>query len=203
MKKNLLIFSALLLVISGLLLFASCGKRAVNAHIIEVKDKLPEQRSASSGSASSIQESAFKPAPVIQSVKGPAGPAAEEIMAREKSEATQTFVNEDVRFDYDSAVLNNKAMEILKKKAAYLEKYSGVSATIEGHCDERGTNEYNLALGERRAESTKEFLNNLGIAASRLKTISYGEEKPLDTGHDQEAWTKNRRAHFVITESSR
>jgi len=203
MKKNLLIFSALLLVISGLLLFASCGKRAVNAHIIEVKDKLPEQRSASSGSASSIQESAFKPAPVIQSVKGPAGPAAEEITAREKSEATQTFVNEDVRFDYDSAVLNNKAMEILKKKAAYLEKYSGVSATIEGHCDERGTNEYNLALGERRAESTKEFLNNLGIAASRLKTISYGEEKPLDTGHDQEAWTKNRRAHFVITESSR
>lgn len=203
MKKNLMILSALLLIIPCLLLFASCGKRAVNAHVMEVKDKLPEQRSASSGSASSIQEPAFKPAPVIQSVKGPAGPAAEEIMAREKSEATQTFVNEDVRFDYDSAVLNNKAMEILKKKAAYLEKYSGVSATIEGHCDERGTNEYNLALGEKRAESAKKFLINLGITASHLRTISYGEEKPLDTGFDQEAWAKNRRAHFVITESSR
>ncbi|MBU1181968.1 MAG: peptidoglycan-associated lipoprotein Pal [Proteobacteria bacterium] len=202
MTKKILIVSALLLVIPGLLLFASCGKKSIKADIGEVRDKLPGQKPASSGSASSMQEPASKPAPVIQSFKGPAGYAAEEIMAREKSEATQTFVNEDVRFDFDSAVLNNKAMEILKKKAAYLEKYSGVSAAIEGHCDERGTNEYNLALGERRAESTKEFLNNLGIAASRLKTISYGEEKPLDTGHDQEAWSKNRRAHFVIITSS-
>jgi len=201
MMKKTLIVLALLLVVPGLLLFASCGKKTVKADIGEVKDKLSEQKSASYGSASSIQEPASKPAPVIQSVKGPAGPTAEEIMAREKSEAMQTFVNEDVRFDFDSAVLNNKAMEILTKKAAYLEKYSGVSAAIEGHCDERGTNEYNLALGEKRAESAKIFLINLGITASRLKTISYGEEKPLDTGFDQEAWTKNRRAHFAITSS--
>lgn len=203
MTKKMLIVLALLLVVPGLLLFASCGKKTVKADICEVKDKLPGQKSASSGSASSIQGPASKPAPVIQSFKEPAGPTAEEILRREKTEATQVFVNEDLHFDYDSAVLNNKAMEILKKKAAYIEKYSGVSATIEGHCDERGTNEYNLALGERRAESAKEFLGNLGIAASRLKTISYGEEKPLDTGHDQEAWAKNRRAHFVITGSSR
>jgi len=195
MKKTLIVL-ALLLVVPGLLLFASCGKKTVKTDIGEVKDKLPGQKSASS-----IQEPASKPAPVIQSVKGPAGSTAEEILAREKSEAMQTFVNEDVRFDFDSAVLNKKAMEILKKKASYLEKYSGVSATIEGHCDERGTNEYNLALGERRAESAKEFLINLGITASRLKTISYGEEKPLDAGHDQEAWSKNRRAHFAITSS--
>ena len=69
--------------------------------------------------------------------------------------------------------------------------------TIGGHCDERGTNEYNLALGERRAESAKNFLVSLGVNASRLKTISYGEEKPVDTGHDEAAWSKNRRAHFV------
>lgn len=204
MKKNLLIVSALLLVIPGLLLFASCAKRAVNAHIMEVKDKPPEQRSASYGSASSVPEPVSSaPAPAIQGVEKPAGYTAEGILAREKTEAIQTFINEDVHFDFDSAVLNNKALEILKKKAACLEKYSGVSVTIEGHCDERGTNEYNLALGERRANSAKEFLGNLGIAASRLKTISYGEEKPHDTAHDQEAWAKNRRAHFVITESSR
>lgn len=196
MTKKILIVLALLLVVPGLLLFASCGKKTVKDDIGEVSDKLPGQKSVSS-----IQEPSSKPAPVIQSVKGPAGPTEEEIMAREKSDATQTFVNEDVHFDYDSAVLNNKAMAILKKKAAYLEKYSGVSARIEGHCDERGTNEYNLALGERRAESAKQFLGNLGISASRLKTISYGEEKPLDAGHDQEAWAKNRRAHFVITGS--
>ena len=134
----------------------------------------------------------------IQGVEKPAGYTAEEILAGEKTEAIQTFINEDVCFDFDSAVLNNKAIEILKKKAACLEKYSGGSETIEGHCDERGTNEYNLALGERRANSAKEFLGNLGIAASRLKTISYGEEKHHDTAHDQEAWTKNRRARFVI-----
>jgi len=199
-----MILSALLLVIPCLLLFASCGKRAVNAHVMEVKDKLPEQRSAYSGSASSVPKPVSSaPAPAISVVEKPAEYKAEGIPAREKTEATQAFVNEDVHFDFDSAVLNNKAMEILTKKAAYLEKYSGVSAAIEGHCDERGTNEYNLALGEKRAESAKIFLINLGITASHLRTISYGEEKPLDTGVDQEAWAKNRRAHFVITESSR
>ncbi len=69
---------------------------------------------------------------------------------------------------------------------------------IEGHCDERGTNEYNIALGDRRANSAKNFLINLGIAASRLTTISYGEERPLDPGHKIQAWAKNRRAQFVI-----
>jgi len=204
MKNNLLILSAFLFVIPGLLLFSSCGKRAVNAHVMEAKDKLPEQRSAYSGSASSAPKPAYSESvPAIQAYENPAGNRAEGQSAREKTEATRVFVNEDLLFDYDSALLNDKAMEILKKKAAYLEKYPDVSATIEGHCDERGTNEYNLSLGERRAERAKEFLGNLGIAASRLKTISYGEEKPLETGHDQKAWAKNRRAHFVITGSSR
>jgi peptidoglycan-associated lipoprotein len=73
-----------------------------------------------------------------------------------------------------------------------------IKARIEGHCDERGTNEYNLALGDRRANSAKEFLLNLGIAENRLTTISHGEEKPIDPGHDEAAWAKNRRAQFAI-----
>jgi len=138
------------------------------------------------------------PAPVVQKAPEPVKPSPEEIRARDKAAAMQALVNEDVYFYYDSAALTPAAQEILKKQAAILEKYSDVSITIEGNCDERGTNEYNLALGERRAQSVKNFLSDLGLAASRLKTVSYGEEKPVDPGHNEAAWSKNRRAHFVV-----
>ena len=86
----------------------------------------------------------------------------------------------------------------LKQKAAWLKSNSGAMVTIEGHCDERGTNEYNLALGERRAESARAYLVDLGISASRLSTISYGEERPLDNRSNEEAWSKNRRGQFKL-----
>jgi peptidoglycan-associated lipoprotein len=112
--------------------------------------------------------------------------------------ARQQFMNEDVYFEFDSAALLSEAQEVLKRKAVWLRANPGVSVVIEGHCDERGTNEYNLALGDRRSESAKRFLMDLGIVAPRLTTISYGEERPVDTGHNEESWAKNRRAHFVI-----
>jgi peptidoglycan-associated lipoprotein len=77
-------------------------------------------------------------------------------------------------------------------------KHPTVKIQIEGHCDERGTNEYNLALGERRANSAKKYLISLGMPADQISTISYGEEKPLDPGHNEEAWAKNRRGHFIV-----
>ncbi|RKX65746.1 MAG: peptidoglycan-associated lipoprotein Pal, partial [Thermodesulfobacteriota bacterium] len=90
------------------------------------------------------------------------------------------------------------AAEILKKKAQWLKEHPEVHLLIEGHCDERGTEEYNLALGERRANSAKEFLVNLGIDPKRISVISYGEERPVDPRSCEEAWAKNRRDHFVI-----
>jgi peptidoglycan-associated lipoprotein len=138
------------------------------------------------------------PAPVAQKAPEPVKPSTEDIKAREKAAVIQELTAEDVYFDYDSAALTPAAQETLKKKSAHLAKYSDISTTIEGHCDERGTNEYNLGLGERRAESAKKFLIDLGIAASRFTTVSYGEEKPVDPGHNEEAWSKNRRAHFVV-----
>ena len=84
------------------------------------------------------------------------------------------------------------------KKASWLQNNTNVKIRIEGHCDERGSNEYNMALGERRANSAMEYLVTAGVEASMISTISYGEEKPLDTGQDEDAWTKNRRAHFRI-----
>jgi peptidoglycan-associated lipoprotein len=112
--------------------------------------------------------------------------------------ASAAFVNEDVHFAFDSSLLEVDAERILEQKATWLQDNGGASVQIEGHCDERGTSAYNLALGERRANAVQEYLTVLGVDPSRLSTISYGEELPLDPGHDETAWSSNRRAHFVI-----
>ena len=112
----------------------------------------------------------------------------------------EVFENEDIHFEFDSILLNREAQEILRKKAQWLRKNPRVTISIEGHCDSRGTNEYNLALGDRRAHSAKIFLIDLGIDESRIHTISFGEERPLDPGENEISWAKNRRAHFVINE---
>jgi peptidoglycan-associated lipoprotein len=104
-----------------------------------------------------------------------------------------------VFFDYDSAELTPAAKSALDENFGVLKKYGTWVLTIEGHCDERGTPEYNLALGERRAVAARTYLIALGVAADRLRTVSYGKEFPFDAGHDEAAWEKNRRAHFVIT----
>jgi len=110
----------------------------------------------------------------------------------------RTFEGEKIYFDYDKSELRPEARTALKKKAEWLRNNLGFSARIEGHCDERGTNEYNLALGERRANAAWRFLNALGISGSRLTTISYGEERPADPGQNDDAWSKNRRDEFKL-----
>lgn len=104
----------------------------------------------------------------------------------------------DVFFDYDRFELTGSSQEILKRDADALRKIPNARFTIEGHCDERGTSEYNLALGDRRAQSVKNFLVSLGVNASRIETISYGKERPFADGHDESAWSQNRRAHFAL-----
>jgi peptidoglycan-associated lipoprotein len=104
----------------------------------------------------------------------------------------------DINFDFDKYNLKPEAQEILKKGAPAYLKYRDYKLVVEGHCDERGTAEYNLALGEKRATEAAKYLADLGIDKARIKTISYGKEMPLDKGHDEAAWAKNRRAHFVI-----
>ena len=101
-------------------------------------------------------------------------------------------------FDFDKSLLTPAAQDNLMRKAAWLRANPKAVLTIEGHADERGTNEYNLALGDRRADSAKAFLVDLGIAASRLTTISYGEERPLCNRQNEECWAKNRRGHSVV-----
>lgn len=131
--------------------------------------------------------------------------AAKEAAARAKKEAAEkaaAILKElqiaDVNFDYNKYNLKPEAQEILKKGASAYLKYRDYKLVVEGHCDERGTAEYNLALGEKRANEAAKYLADLGIEKERIKTISYGKEMPLDKGNDEAAWAKNRRAHFVI-----
>jgi peptidoglycan-associated lipoprotein len=115
-----------------------------------------------------------------------------------EGEVFESALFKDIHFDFDKYDIRPGDAEILKLNAAVLVKNPNVRIQIEGHCDERGTAEYNLALGERRANSTKNYLSSLGISAGRISIISYGEERPLDLGHNEEAWAKNRRSHFII-----
>ena len=106
---------------------------------------------------------------------------------------------EDVHFEYDKAVLSDEARAILEKHALWLQNHRTARVTVEGHTDERGTVDYNLALGDKRARTTREYLVGLGVAGDRLTSVSFGKERPLDSASNEQAWAKNRRAHFVVS----
>ncbi len=125
-----------------------------------------------------------------QAVKEAAAPAKEEAPAQ--AELTTIY------FDFDSYVLGAPARDTLSKNAEAMQKDKSIKVRVEGNCDERGSDEYNLALGEKRAKAAMNYLVTLGIPADRLSIISYGKEKPVDPGHDEAAWAKNRRDDFVI-----
>ena len=101
-------------------------------------------------------------------------------------------------FDFDRYTIRSDAVSTLKDNARWMKESSSKSFVVEGHCDERGTNEYNMALGERRAKAAKDYLVNLGVSASKLTIISFGEERPADSGHSESAWAQNRRGEFLI-----
>lgn len=115
-----------------------------------------------------------------------------------EGEVFETKMLKRIHFDFDKYNIRPDDAEILKQNVAVLKRFPTVKIQIEGHCDEKGTNEYNLALGERRASSAKKYLISLGIDEKRISTISYGEERPLDPGHNEGAWAKNRRAEFIV-----
>lgn len=177
-----------LILACGALFAGGCAKRE-----IVKKDEVIPAGTAKSGETSSgkssptetvIKEQPIKEAPVT-GLKG-------------ISEAAQLETTlERIYFDFDSFLLSPAARETLVKNAELMEKNDGAKFQIEGHCDERGSDEYNLALGDKRARSAMQYLVTMGVAADRLAAISYGEEKPADPGHDDAAWGKNRRGEFL------
>jgi peptidoglycan-associated lipoprotein len=136
-----------------------------------------------------------KPAPVLP----PAPIKEDKVAAGSLDDINRSSPLKPVFFDYDSAEVTADGQKVLDANAEVLKKNQSWVVTIEGHCDERGTAEYNLALGERRAVAAKAYLVSLGVAADRIDTLSYGKEFPFDPGHDEQAWAKNRRGHFVVT----
>jgi len=200
---NVLVF-IMLLALS--LFLGACAKKVVKEDIeVEKKEEpVKVEESALSDEESRSQELERERAAEERRLR-------EEALRREREESArraeitrkaaqirEEFENSDIYFDFDQYYLTNEAREILAEKASWLLDNPDVEIEIEGHCDERGTNEYNMALGERRSDSASKYFVNAGVSASRIATISYGEEKPLDPGHDETAWGKNRRAHFRI-----
>jgi len=138
------------------------------------------------------------PAPPIEAPPTPAPPAPVE---PQPTPAPPEVTNADLKpafFDFDSYALRDDARKALDTDAQLLRDHSNLSITIEGHCDERGTAEYNQALGERRAQAARDYLAAAGVDASRIQIISYGKERPFDSGHDEQSWAQNRRAHVVL-----
>ena len=186
MRKRFWREFALILVIPGLLFAASCAKKQVGPTQEEI-----EAQHRAAEEARKAQEERFREKLLREGQPGE--------MERDAMAARERFENEDIHFEFDKSRLLPEAQEILKRKAAWLEAHPEAKVVvIEGHCDERGTSEYNMALGDRRAQSAKRFLVDLGIKADRLVPISYGEERPIDPRSNEDAWAKNRRAHFAL-----
>jgi len=195
MNKRMLINLVMVIFVAGLFLTVSCAKQPVVSDTTTIEDQAKAKAEAEAAAAAKAAADAEAARIAQQKL--------EEQMAKEKAikeimEAKKRFVDQDILFAYDSSELSSEAKMMLTQKAEWLKSNSAVTVTIEGHCDERGTTDYNLALGERRANTVKSYLTDLSVAASRLNTISYGEEKPKDTAKTENAYQANRRAHFAI-----
>ncbi len=140
-----------------------------------------------------------KPDRDFESKPSPTPAVKSEVLPGSVEEINRRGYLKDVNFDFDKFDVRDDAREILAQNADWLRKNPTIKFRTEGHCDERGTAQYNLALGERRASAVRDYLVSLGVETNRVETVSYGKEKPLVPGHDEDSWAKNRRAHFVVT----
>jgi len=202
MKKSMIIILIFGFVFSSLLFTASCAKKQVQQEEMAMREAAERERAEAEARAR--REAAERERAEAEAR------ARREAAERERAEAEaranqlrqeiNAFETERIYFDFDKSELKPAAQETLTKKAAWLRAHPNYNVNIEGHCDERGTNEYNLALGERRADAAENFLIALGVSRDRISTVSYGEERPADTGHNESAWSKNRRDEFGLIE---
>jgi peptidoglycan-associated lipoprotein len=173
---------AVVMILAAMVFMVSCTQKAVQTQSEVIAD--PEAQEAPDRSAEDSEQAG-------QLEDDPLWDTAREA-------ARETFLNEHIHFAFDSSVLSEEARQILSSKADYLLTNPDITITVQGHCDNRGTDAYNIALGERRAESVKIFLVDRGIGTNRLNTVSYGEERPIAMGDNEASWAKNRRAQFAI-----
>jgi peptidoglycan-associated lipoprotein len=183
MKKYIILALACALVLGFTI---SCKPKVQPAPAVQEKPQVKEQAKVEKA----------EPAPVVK----PAPTEEELFLAKSLDQINREKPLAMIHFDYDKYAIRDDARPVLESNAAWLKKFRTAKILIEGHCDERGTEDYNLALGEKRAKSAFDYLVALGIPAERMKTISYGKSQPLDMGHDESAWQRNRRDQFVVIE---
>ncbi|HKA37858.1 MAG TPA: peptidoglycan-associated lipoprotein Pal [Thermoanaerobaculia bacterium] len=171
---------------------AVCGLMAVGC---------PKKPPTTTSSATTTTEQPSRPPTtnVAPPAEAPSGSVSTEPLSGDVAAINRAGYLKDAYFDYDKADLRDDARSALSANAEWLKKYRSVQFLIEGHCDERGTAEYNLALGDRRANAAKEYLVSLGVDASRVKTVSYGKERPFCNQNSEDCWQQNRRGHFLVT----
>jgi peptidoglycan-associated lipoprotein len=186
MRRNAWLTLALVMILPAMLVLVSCAKKTT------MQSQPVQKPQVEVAEAPMVEERTDE---VFEPVELP-----DETVALE--EKGMEFVSENVRFAFDSNELSAQAQRILRSNAEYLSTNPGLTVTVEGHCDERGTDAYNMALGERRAKAVKDFLVSKGIRADRLHTVSYGEELPIALERNEASWAKNRRAQLVINELS-
>jgi len=192
MKKRHVIMLALFLIVPGLLFTASCSKKTVRDDVSGVSSMQDDQAMQAERDRRARERAGEQD----RLREDQLSQQREEAMRREREMAAREFTGNAIYFEFDSSVLTPEAQSILREKVAFMKEFGRESARLEGNCDNRGTEEYNLALGERRARTAKMFMVNLGIAPRRLMTISYGEEHAA--GMDEYGWAKDRRVDFVL-----
>ena len=192
MKRNLTIATLLIFAFSSMFLISCCAKKQVVKEEMQVT---PEQEGIAKVEEPAAKEEKGGEAAEETKIE-PLGEV-DEVKALEERRAAK-FEAESVYFDFDQSFIKPEYRPNLEEKADFLKAYQNVKIKIEGNCDERGTSEYNLALGDRRAKSAEAFLVSLGVSPDRIETISYGEERPLALGHNEDSWSQNRRDDFVI-----
>jgi len=173
------------------------GALAAGVLVAACSHKPPAQLAVAPTPAPTVVRVEANPTPAP--APAPARVASEDSLPSSVEEINRRGYLKDAFFEYDRSEIQAAQRDALAGDATWLRAHSGIRARIEGHCDERGTASYNMALGERRAAAAREYLVSLGVDASHLQTISYGRERPFESGHNEAAWSQNRRAHFVVT----
>jgi len=197
-KKMMTGMIVLAFICSSFLLMTSCAKKQIQ--VSEPVQPATQEMKAEEGAAAAeeAKSTAEQEAKAREEAERQAR-LRELKMAQELADEIRNFESENIYFAFDKSDLTDESKSTLREKANWLRANGDYSVNISGNCDERGTAEYNLALGERRAHAAKKFLMGLGISENRLATISYGEEKPVDPAHNDEAWAKNRNDQFTLT----
>jgi peptidoglycan-associated lipoprotein len=192
MRKGMV--GLLLVLFCGALLSGGCAKKEmVKGEEAVVPTVTTEKPAETPPAKPPVKEEVVQEQPIKE-----AAAAGETSMKEENVTAVPASELDKVYFDFDSFILSQTSRDTLSKNARWLLKNGRVKVQVEGHCDELGSDEYNLALGEKRAKSVQSYLLTLGVPAEQLSFISFGKEKPVESGHDEAAWAKNRRAEFVI-----